>query len=386
MIRRAHGQRAFLGHRVLRSPARPLDPVLHRDVGALQLLRHARPPAALRDRTGGGRWPRPVGLGGRGDLRPVHLDGVHGGAAGRMDRRSTARPAAGGAVGRHHHRRRSLHGRHPDPGDLLSRAHAHRRRHRAVEGQRLGDRRTALWRRGSAARRRLLDLLHGHQSRRVPGAAGVRLPRAARQLAHRIRGRRGRDDARRPAIRRDVTAPARRRRPPSGDVVGGGVGGVVAAGTAVGRAGPARPDRARRRRRHRHAADHGGRRRRRRRRAAPAQHRGVLRLALLRRRLDAGGAAPALRDWRAVLRLGAVLVGVRAGRVDPQSLRRSQHPHRGLRPVVSQQLVPERQLVLHLHAGAGVRVVLALAGAARPGADQPSKFVFGAGVASASAS
>ncbi len=46
-------------------------------------------------------------------------------------------------------------------------------------------------------------------------------------------------------------------------------------------------------------------------------------------RLDAGGAAAALRDWRAVLRLGAVLVGVRAGRLDAQSLRRSQHPHRG---------------------------------------------------------
>ncbi len=47
-----------------------------------------------------------------------------------------------------------------------------------------------------APRRRLLDLLHGDQPRRVHRAARLRLSRPARQLAHRIRGRRRRHGAR----------------------------------------------------------------------------------------------------------------------------------------------------------------------------------------------
>ena len=67
---------------------------------------------------------------------------------------------------------------------------------------------------------------------------------------------------------------------------------------------------------------------RRRRRLLPADRDvGVLRLAVPGRRLDAGGAQAALRDRRAVPRRGAVLVGVRAGRLDAEPVRRSQHPH-----------------------------------------------------------
>ena len=49
-------------HRIFRPSRRPRDAVLHRDVGALQLLRNARVPHPLHDRAGGGRRP---GLPGR---------------------------------------------------------------------------------------------------------------------------------------------------------------------------------------------------------------------------------------------------------------------------------------------------------------------------------
>ena len=47
----------------------------------------------------------------------------------------------------------------------------------------------------------------------------------------------------------------------------------------------------------------------------------LLRLAVLRRRLDAGRARAALRDRRAVPRRRALLVGVRAGRLDAEPVR-----------------------------------------------------------------
>ena len=46
-------RRARTRHQLLRPPARALDPVLHRDVGALQLLRHARAPHPVHDGAGG---------------------------------------------------------------------------------------------------------------------------------------------------------------------------------------------------------------------------------------------------------------------------------------------------------------------------------------------
>ena len=76
---------------VLRSPARPLDALLHRDVGALQLLRDARLPHPVHDRAG--RRSGGMGLddgGRRADLRHLHLDGVSDELARRLDRRPAA--------------------------------------------------------------------------------------------------------------------------------------------------------------------------------------------------------------------------------------------------------------------------------------------------------
>ncbi len=53
---------------------------------------------------------------------------------------------------------------------------------------------------GQAPRRRVLDLLHGDQPRRVHRAAGLRLPRSERQLAPRVRRRRLRHGARPRAV------------------------------------------------------------------------------------------------------------------------------------------------------------------------------------------
>ena len=94
--------------RVLRASARAVHALLHRDVGALQLLRHAG--AALLFMTA------PLAAGGLGfdtatarrDLRPLHLDGLHDHAAGRLDRRPPDRPAPRRALRRHPDRLRPL--------------------------------------------------------------------------------------------------------------------------------------------------------------------------------------------------------------------------------------------------------------------------------------
>ena len=122
--------------RVLRSSPRPLDAVLHRDVGALQLLRHAGAPDPVHDRAGGDRRPR-VRHGGRGrGLRPLHLDGVHEHAARRLARRPRHRPAPRGALRRHPDRQRPLQHGVPVARHVLSRPVPDRHRHRAAQGQR----------------------------------------------------------------------------------------------------------------------------------------------------------------------------------------------------------------------------------------------------------
>ena len=63
--------------RLLRPSARALHAVLHRDVGALQLLRHARAAHPVHDRAGRQRRARVRRRDGRRGLRPLHLDGVH---------------------------------------------------------------------------------------------------------------------------------------------------------------------------------------------------------------------------------------------------------------------------------------------------------------------
>ena len=165
------------------------------------------------------------------------------------------------------------------------------------------------------------------------------------------------------------TVPGRCRARASG--VAGRHGRRLAAGAALGRAAPGRGARPHPGGCDGHPGDHDRGRGRCRRRGAPPQHGRLLRLAVLRRRLDHRRTPPAVRRRRAVLRLGAVLVGLRTGGLHAQPVRRSQHAHRGVRAVVSEQLVPERELVLHLHPGAGLRLALAPARGARPGAHQP---------------
>ena len=184
--------------RVLRPSARPLDALLHRDVGALQLLRHARAAHPVHDRAAS----RPAASGST-RRRPAPIYGLYTSmvymtsAARRLDRRPPDRPAARGALRRHPDRARPLqHGRS-------------RRSRPSISGLALIVLGTGLLKGNvsvivgqlyapddHAPRRRLLDLLHGDQPRRVPRAARLRLSRPARQLAPRVRRGRRRHDAR----------------------------------------------------------------------------------------------------------------------------------------------------------------------------------------------
>ncbi len=114
---------------------------------------------------------------------------------------------------------------------------------------------------------------------------------------------------------------------------------------------------------------------RRRRRLRPRRHRHrVFRVAVLRRRLDAGGTAAPLRHRRTVHRVGDLLVRVRTGRFDVESVRRSQHAAVGLRMVFPEQLLPVAAAALHHQFRAGVRVALDEARATRalePGEVRP---------------
>ena len=136
--------RAPARSRVLRPPARPVDALLHRDVGALQLLRDARAAHPVHDGAGRRRRTRLRHGRRRRRLRPVHVDGVHDQPAGRLDRRSPDRPAPRRALRRHHHRVRPFQHGVSVADHVLSRPRAHRRRHRTAQGQRRGHRRRAL--------------------------------------------------------------------------------------------------------------------------------------------------------------------------------------------------------------------------------------------------
>ena len=204
--------------RVFRPSPRTVDAVLHRDVGALQLLRHARPAHPLHDRGARQRRSRLRHREGRRRLRPVYLDGVSADAAWRLARRPVARPAPQRPLWRHPDRQRPLQPGGPDDDDVLSGAGADRDRHGSPEREHRRPGRTALRPERQPPRRRVLDLLHGHQPRGVPGPAGVRLSRTARQLAPRLRRGRDRHGARPGAVRprRPLSweAPARGRRHP----------------------------------------------------------------------------------------------------------------------------------------------------------------------------
>ncbi len=74
----------------------------------------------------------------------------------------------------------------------------------------------------------------------------------------------------------------------------------------------------------------------------------LLRLAVSRSQLDADRAIAPVHHRRVLRGRGALLVRLRAGRVNAQSVRRSEHDQRRLRTCVSQQLVAVAQLAAHL--------------------------------------
>ena len=180
------------------------------------------------------------------------------------------------------------------------------------ETERQHARRLALSRRRQPPRRRVLDLLHGDQPRRVARPARRRLSRAARGLAHRLRV--GRASAWRSAWcswrSEDGIC-----RPPS-----------IAS-----------------------------RRSRRSRAAPPATRPGTIRRAARRRFSGA--------EWKritaiVVFFLFAILfwAGLRAGRLHAEPLRRSLHAPRGVRLPVPVVVVPVGAAVLRHPAGAALRV------------------------------
>jgi hypothetical protein len=168
--------------RFLRPPEGADDRVLPRDVGALLLLRDARVPGGVHHHPGRGWRPGREQGHRRHRLRALRLAGLPDEPPGRLARRSLPRPATRGALRRRHHHVRPHRPGHPVPRHVLRRPRPHHRRHRPAQAQRVDDRRPALRQERHPPRRRLFDLLHGHQHRRVHRAAGVRLPRAEREL------------------------------------------------------------------------------------------------------------------------------------------------------------------------------------------------------------
>ena len=258
---------------------------------------------------------------------------------------------------------------------VLRRARAHRARHRPPQAEHQRDRRAAVRSGRRPPRRRLLDLLHGDQPRRVPGAAAHRVPGAGRTLprAHRGMGH-GSELGVALRVRRGRRRHDARTDPVRGDGPGNGIGGAQAGrrdhAGARGRStsgkrfatreAPARSSVAvallalagvisisptHRPRLHRLFA--------------PRHHRRLLRHAVPRSELDAAGAGPSVGDLR-VLRLRRdLLVGVRAGRLDAEPLRRSQHAQRDPGVRLPEQLVPVAERAVHHRLRADVRVAVA---------------------------
>ena len=148
----------------------------------------------------------------RVDLRHLHRQRLGRGDPRRPRRRSLPRPVPQRAHRRHHHRpratsrSRSRRCRSSTPASAL-----------IVVGTGLLKPNVStlvgsLYRAGRhAARRRVLDLLHGHQPRRVHRPARRRLSRAARRLASRLRLGRRRHGVRPDAVRARAKAACSRR-------------------------------------------------------------------------------------------------------------------------------------------------------------------------------
>ncbi len=148
-----------------RPPEGPVHALLRRDVGALLLLRHARPADPLSDHALDVRR-RQV----QPDLRRLSQPRLHHPGARRLSRRSLARAAQGGAVRRHpaddrpqpDGGRGSRRPGRPDDQRLLGRSRLHHRRLGLPQGQHIGDGRAALPAHRHSPRSGLHHLLHGH--------------------------------------------------------------------------------------------------------------------------------------------------------------------------------------------------------------------------------
>ena len=311
----------------------------------------------------------------RRDLRPLHVDGLHDQPAGRLDRRSADRAAARGALRRHPDRLRPLQHGLPVAHDLLSRAVPDRARHRPAQGQRQRDRRPALraratsaatpgsrsstWgstsapssRRWSAATSgRAINWHLGFAAAGVGMVLGLIQYLAGRQVPRR---RRPAPDAGRLAAARPPRCGAARR---SGAAWRSSCSRVLGVGMATGTI-PITADAARRRGRLLPAVPHAR----------------LLRLAVLRRRLDAGGAQAALCRsrilflaaalfWSAFEQAGSTL-NLFADRSTRTSVFGWNFPSSWFQSMNS---------AVHDHAGAGVRVALAAAGHAASRRARPS--------------
>ena len=146
-VRRRSAARSGL----FRPPARTLDALLHRDVGALQLLRHARVPHPVHDRAGQrGR----AGLRGCATRRrstaptPAASGAPRSSAAGSPTACSASTAACSSAASSS---RRPLHAGVQVAAVLLHRPRPDRHRHRPAEAERQHARRLALSRRATRA-------------------------------------------------------------------------------------------------------------------------------------------------------------------------------------------------------------------------------------------
>ena len=201
---------------VLRPSPRPVHALLHRDVGALQLLRHAGAAHPVHDRAGRGRRAglrRPATAGAVYGLYTsmVYMTSLPGGWI--ADRLIGQRRAVlyGGILIACGHFSMAV----PVADDVLSGPDADRPRHRAAEGQRQPSSSASCTRRRSAPRRRLLDLLHGHQPRRLHRARwSAAISDSAIDWHLGFTRRRHRHGARPRAVRAGRQVPGRRRARP----------------------------------------------------------------------------------------------------------------------------------------------------------------------------
>ena len=255
-------------------------------------------------------------------------------AAGRLDRRSADRPAPRGALRRHPHRLRPLQHGVPVARDLLSRPLPHRHRHRAAQGQRQRHRRTALWRRSDMRRDAgfsifymginlgafIAPLICGYLGQRVSWHVGLRRRRRRHGARRRSSTCSAASTSATPACDpAPAASPAAARR--CGAARSSSAACVLLAALGVFGVGAytgALPITATQ------VADGAGY-------MLLDRHGRLLRLAVPR-----GGWTPEERKRLYVIgvllpRRGAVLVALRAGRLDAEPLRRPRHAHVGLR-------------------------------------------------------